>query len=57
MRLAVNACSGRELPEVNQIELHCWLQQRELVEYCKSEVLTALMCTPPNPRQTIVTRV
>lgn len=26
--------AGLELPEVNQIELHCWLQQPQLVDYC-----------------------
>jgi len=29
--------SSRIMPAVNQIELHPWCQQREIVEYCKSE--------------------
>ena len=29
--------SGREMPEVNQFELHVWNQQREAVEYMRRE--------------------
>ena len=29
--------AGCELPSVNQIELHPWLQQKEIVNYCKSK--------------------
>ena len=38
--------AGKELPEVNQIELHCWLQQKELVDYCKSEEIVVMGYCP-----------
>ena len=40
----------REMPEVNQIELHCWLQQRKTVETCR-ELGIAVMAYSPLARQ------
>lgn len=38
--------AGCETPEVNQIELHVWLQQRPAVEYCRSEGITVMSYCP-----------
>ena len=38
--------AGLELPEVNQIELHCWLQQKELTAYCEHEKITVMGYCP-----------
>jgi len=38
--------AGREMPEVNQIELHCWLQQKEIVEYHKREGIVTMAYSP-----------
>lgn len=44
MRLA-----GLELPEVNQVEVHCWRQLPELIEYHQSHGI-ATMCMAPLAR-------
>lgn len=38
--------AGLEVPEVNQIELHCWLQQRPTVEYCRAEGIVVMSYCP-----------
>ena len=38
--------AGLEVPEVNQIELHCWLQQRPMVEYCRAEGIVVMSYCP-----------
>ena len=40
------AAAGLELPEVNQIELHCWLQQRELVQFCEAHHIVLMGYRP-----------
>lgn len=38
--------AGCEAPEVNQFELHCWNQQRELVAYCEREGIVVMSFCP-----------
>jgi len=38
--------AGRELPEVNQIEQHVWLQQQECVTWCAQEGVTIMAYSP-----------
>eukprot|EP00966_Prymnesium_polylepis_P237374 5489855-Prymnesium_polylepis.1 len=38
--------AGVETPEVNQIELHCWLQQRAVAEYCAGEGIVLMAFCP-----------
>ena len=40
------ASSGLELPEVNQIELHPWLQQPELVAFCQRHQIQVMGYRP-----------
>ena len=38
--------AGCDVPEVNQFELHCWNQQRELVSYCQREGIAVMSFCP-----------
>jgi|APSaa5957512493_1039668.scaffolds.fasta_scaffold32838_1 methylglyoxal/glyoxal reductase len=38
--------AGLEMPEVNQIELHVWLQQKEVVEWCRKENIAVMGYCP-----------
>eukprot|EP00930_Biecheleria_cincta_P015022 TRINITY_DN12673_c0_g1_i1.p1 TRINITY_DN12673_c0_g1~~TRINITY_DN12673_c0_g1_i1.p1 ORF type:complete len:541 (-),score=69.04 TRINITY_DN12673_c0_g1_i1:70-1692(-) len=38
--------AGRELPEVNQIELHPWLQQRRTTEWCDAHGVAVMAYSP-----------
>ena len=38
--------AGLEMPEVNQIELHVWLQQKEEVEWCRKENIAVMGYCP-----------
>lgn len=38
--------AGLEMPEVNQIELHIWLQQKEVVEWCRKENIAVMGYCP-----------
>ena len=38
--------SGLEVPEVNQVELHPWLQQKELVAYHNAEGIATMGYCP-----------
>jgi len=38
--------SGKEMPEVNQIELHVWNHQKETMEYCKSAGIVVMGYCP-----------
>lgn len=38
--------AGLEMPEVNQIELHCWLQQREVVAYHRRHGIATMAYSP-----------
>eukprot|EP00928_Gymnodinium_smaydae_P030536 TRINITY_DN22685_c0_g1_i1.p1 TRINITY_DN22685_c0_g1~~TRINITY_DN22685_c0_g1_i1.p1 ORF type:complete len:649 (+),score=90.07 TRINITY_DN22685_c0_g1_i1:38-1984(+) len=38
--------AGRELPEVNQIECHLWLQQRECVAWCAKQDVAIMAYSP-----------
>uniref|UniRef100_A0A6V3J744 NADP-dependent oxidoreductase domain-containing protein n=1 Tax=Lotharella globosa TaxID=91324 RepID=A0A6V3J744_9EUKA len=38
--------SGKEMPEVNQIELHVWNHQKETMEYCESENIVVMGYCP-----------
>ena len=44
--LAGLAAAGRELPDVNQVELSCWLQQRPLAEFCASHGIRMMAYSP-----------
>jgi diketogulonate reductase-like aldo/keto reductase len=44
--LAGLKAAGRELPEANQVELSCWLQQRPLVEFCAREGIVVMAYSP-----------
>ena len=38
--------AGLEMPEVNQIELNVWLQQKEVVEWCRKENIAVMGYCP-----------
>lgn len=38
--------AGLEAPEVNQIELHCWLQQQNVTEYHRQESIATMAYSP-----------
>eukprot|EP00931_Biecheleriopsis_adriatica_P039574 TRINITY_DN22625_c0_g1_i2.p1 TRINITY_DN22625_c0_g1~~TRINITY_DN22625_c0_g1_i2.p1 ORF type:complete len:452 (+),score=104.06 TRINITY_DN22625_c0_g1_i2:44-1357(+) len=39
-------CAGREVPEVNQVELHFAMQQHELASYCRAEEVVVMAACP-----------
>lgn len=41
-QIARLAAAGLELPEVNQIELHCWNHQRPTVAYCAAHQIVVM---------------
>lgn len=45
-QIAALQAAGCELPEVNQFELHCFNQQRELVDYCRREGIVVMSFCP-----------
>jgi diketogulonate reductase-like aldo/keto reductase len=45
-QLRALAAAGLEAPEVNQIELHCFLQQRETVAYCAQQGIAVMAFCP-----------